>query len=119
MTHMHITTWVLAVILVIVATVLLKKGNEKGYKITHMILRIDYLLMIATGADLMFRGNVIGEYYVKALLGIVVIGLAEMMLGKMSKKANVKGIGTAFVITLLLVIAFGFYLPQGMDFLRF
>lgn len=116
---MHITTWVLAVILVIVATVLLKKGNEKGYKITHMILRIDYLLMIATGADLMFRYNVIGEYYAKALLGIVVIGLAEMMLIKMKKNANAKGIGTAFVITLLAVIAFGFYLPQGMDFLRF
>ena len=117
MTHMHITTWVLAVILVIIAVAMLKKGNQKGYKITHMILRIDYLLILATGFDLMFRGNVIGEYYAKAVLGIIVIGLAEMLLTRMNKNVNAKGMGAAFVITVLLTIAFGFYLPQGMDFL--
>ncbi|MGM9927237.1 MAG: YisL family protein [Bacillus sp. (in: firmicutes)] len=122
MTHMHITTWALAIILVIVATVLLKKGNQKGYKITHMILRIDYLLIIATGFDLFgraFSSNIAAEYITKAVLGLVVIGLAEMLLGKMSKQQSAKGIGTAFVIVLLVIIAFGFNLPLGLNFLQF
>ena len=116
MTHMHITSWVLAVILFIVATVLLKKNNQKQYKLTHMILRVVYLLIIATGAGLLFSMSSIGgEYIGKAVMGIAVIGLAEMSLVKASKGKNAKGFTIAFVIVLLVTVAMGLQMPMGFD----
>lgn len=52
MTHMHITSWVIALILVFVAYGLYSSGNSKGAKITHMILRLFYIIVIITGAQL-------------------------------------------------------------------
>jgi len=118
MTHMHITAWVLAVILLIVATVQLKKGNQKAYKIAHMILRIDYLLIIASGIVMITTTKLTGDYAGKAILGVIVIGLTEMLLVKMNKGKPVKGISIALAAFFVVVVAFGFYLPQGFDFLR-
>lgn len=118
MTHMHLTAWVLAVILLIVATVQLKKGNQKAYKTTHMILRIDYLLIIASGIDMIARTKLTGDYAGKAILGVIVIGLTEMLLVKMNKGKPVKGISIALAAFFVVIVAFGFYLPQGIDFLR-
>ena len=38
MLHMHVTSWILGLILFLVALFLYKQGNEKGGKIVHMIL---------------------------------------------------------------------------------
>ena len=37
MLHMHVTSWILGIILLLVAFFLYKQGNEKGAKIVHMI----------------------------------------------------------------------------------
>lgn len=55
MTHMHITSWVIALILVFVAYGLYSSGNSKGAKITHMILRLFYIIVIITGAQALFK----------------------------------------------------------------
>lgn len=116
MTHMHITTWVLAVILLIVASTLLKKGDQKAYKMTHMILRVDYLLIILTGGLLLMQlSNINGEYIGKTILGVLVIAFMEMVLVKMSKGKSAKVFTIAFVIVLLLTIAMGLQLPMGFD----
>lgn len=47
MTHAHITTWVLSIILLIVILIMQKQG--KNTKVLHMILRVFYLLILATG----------------------------------------------------------------------
>lgn len=117
MIHMHITSWVLGLILVIVAATLLKNGNQKGYKISHMILRVVYLLIIGSGADMLFRlSNISGEYIGKAVLGIIVIGLMEMMLIKKSKGKNATGITIGFVVAFVIIVALGLRLPMGWDF---
>jgi len=46
---MHITSWVAALVLLFLAISFLKKGNQSNYKMTHMILRVVYLLVIGTG----------------------------------------------------------------------
>lgn len=51
MTHWHITSWVVALILVFVSYGLYGAGKAKGAKITHMILRLFYIIIILTGAD--------------------------------------------------------------------
>ncbi|RHW43178.1 DUF1516 family protein [Neobacillus notoginsengisoli] len=112
MTHAHITTWVLAGILFFVARALYKGGNEKGAKITHMILRVLYLLILATGFMLLFSGINIGLLYIlKTAVGLWVIAMMEFLLMKTGKRepTNVLWIqlGIAFVLALVL----GFKLP--------
>ena len=51
-THLHITSWVLAIILLIVVLMLHKQGKAKAAKIVHMILRLDFLLILYSGGEL-------------------------------------------------------------------
>jgi hypothetical protein len=73
--HGHITGWVLALILFVVALFLLKSGKEKGAKIVKMILRVLYVLIFATGLGLLFTVYKIDVWYIlKAVVGLWVIG---------------------------------------------
>jgi len=114
MTHAHITTWLIALILFIVAISLHKKDNTRAYKIVVMILRVFYLLIIATGAMLLFSlASISTLYWVKAILGLLVIGFIEMVLGSLSKR---KSTGMAFILLIVAFIAvvyLGFDLPMG------
>ncbi|MUK90131.1 DUF1516 family protein [Ornithinibacillus sp. L9] len=117
-THLHVTAWVLAFILFAVAIVLHKLGNEKAAKIVQMILRLDYLLILYSGGDLIanyFGGSpMLAEAIVKGLAGIWVIGAMEMTIAKIKKgKPAMSGwiqLGIAVLITLIL--GFG-RLPGG------
>lgn len=94
MTHLHITTWVVALILLFVSYSLYSSGSAKGAKITHMILRLFYILIILTGAELFVRfANWNGEYAGKMILGIITIGLMEMLLIRKKKKINRRPVG--------------------------
>ncbi|WP_243385774.1 YisL family protein [Bacillus kexueae] len=113
MTHMHITSWVILLILFFIAYA----KNSKGI---HMAVRFFYLVVIATGAELIFRFNVfqmekfVGEYIGKIVLAIVLIGLMEMMLIRKRKGTLSKGIVIGFWIVLVLVILLGFRLPLSV-----
>lgn len=117
-THLHITTWVLAIALFFIAY--LMPATAKNTKIVHMILRVDYILIILTGLALFIEGMDFGMgmlYGLKFLAGILVIGMMEMALVK--KK---KGQPTTLFVVLLLVFIFvalflGFKLPMGINFL--
>lgn len=92
MTHLHITTWVVALILLFVSYSLYSSGSAKGAKITHMILRLFYILIILTGAELFVRfANWNGEYAGKMILGIITIGLMEMLLIRKKKEKSTGG----------------------------
>ncbi len=113
-THLHITTWVVGLILFFIALAI------KNPKVVHMILRVDYLLIIATGVALFIKGMDYGEgmlYGFKFIAGLLVIGMMEMALVK-------KGKGKPFTTFLVLVFVFffitaflGFKLPMGFNFL--
>lgn len=113
MTHMHITTWVAAIVLLFVAISLHKKGNQQGFKTTHMILRVVYLLIIGTGGMLLIGINITPEYWGKIGLGVVVIGLIEMVLVRMGKGKGVAALSAVLVIALIAIIGLGLRLPQG------
>ncbi|MFN2747057.1 MULTISPECIES: YisL family protein [Bacillus] len=114
MTHMHITTWVIALILVFVAYGLYSAGNHKGAKITHMVLRLFYILIILTGGQLLFMfKSWNGEYIGKAVLGLLTVGLMEMLLIRKKKEKSITGIWVGFIVILLLTIALGLRLPLG------
>jgi|SRR5690625_1930570 len=113
MTHLHVTAWALGVILLIVSYVLYKKGNKAG-KILHMVLRLDYLLILYTGGDLFAEYAkegfpFLGELIVKGIAGLWVIVAMEMILVKTSKSKPVKSYWIQFVIALLIAVVLGFF----------
>lgn len=117
-THLHIFTWVVGVIVFIIAAVMPKES--KGRKIAHMIARLFYVLILASGLFLFMAHSSIEPalYGVKFLAGLIVIGLMEMVLIRSSKAKNVSGLWIGFFIILLVTLYLGFYLPMGSSFLR-
>ncbi|WP_214482623.1 YisL family protein [Bacillus sp. SM2101] len=117
MIHAHLTSWVVALILFFIAFSMYKKGSNKGAKISHMSLRLFYLLIIATGGMLYSSGAEIpGLYHVKATLGIIVIAAMEMVLVRSSKEKSTNIAWVLFIISFIVVLYLGFTLPQGTQF---
>lgn len=81
-----------------------------------MILRLFYILIILTGAELFVRfANWNGEYAGKMILGIITIGLMEMLLIRKKKEKSTGGLWVGFVIVLLLTVLLGLHLPIGFQ----
>lgn len=116
-THLHVTAWVLALILLIVSLVLHKNGSRRGAKITHMILRLDYLIIILSGIDLLrhyFGGSMLPEAIIKSVAGLWAIFAMEMILVRSGKGSSTKGAWIQLVIAFVIALALGFgRLPLG------
>ncbi|MFC3040647.1 YisL family protein [Virgibacillus xinjiangensis] len=122
MIHTHITSWVLLIILLVAAVALYKGGNGKAGKIVHMILRLDYLLVLFTGIMLLWNylSNpsmpILAEAITKGLAGLWVIAAAEMIMGKTKKEKPARGPWIQLVIAILLALILGFgRLPLGIS----
>ena len=114
-THAHITTWVVAIILFVVALSLLKAGNAKATKIVQMVLRVFYILIIVTGWLLLHNTNYSGEHLLKSIVGIGVIGAMEVLLARKSKGKPTGVILGIFIVLLIVVLYLGFSLPLGIE----
>lgn len=112
MVHAHITAWSLTIILFLISYFLLKKGNDKGLRILQMVLRLFYIIVLATGGHLLgtyMSGSMIGMAIVKAVIGLWVIFSMEFILTR-GKKGEKTGIfWTQFILSFLLVLFFGYY----------
>lgn len=116
MTHAHITSWVLLLILFFVVQGLSKAGKAKGQKIVHMITRLVYILIILTGGLLLFSiSNISILYIIKTLVGLWVISMVEMILVNQNKGKKTTSSWIQLIIALLIVIYLGFSLPLGFD----
>lgn len=117
-THLHITSWVLALILFGVAIMLQKQGKAKPAKIMQMVLRVDYLLILYSGGSLLanyFNGEMLIEAIIKGLAGLWVIAIMEMILIRRKKGKPVVGFWVQFGVAVLITIALGFgRLPLGL-----
>lgn len=116
MIHSHVTAWALALILFLVALSLHKSGKDKGFKIIQMILRVFYLLIIGTGIGLLFKLTTITPLYIlKAVVGLWIIGLFEMILSRVANNRRTSIFWIQFVIAFLLVLYLGFaVLPMSI-----
>lgn len=109
MIHMHVTSWFIGIILFIVAVYLQKAGKAKAQKITQMVLRLFYLLILATGVHLVaavwkFSALAI----VKGLIGLWLIFVMEYILTRMKKGEATKVFWIQFVVALILVLVMGY-----------
>lgn len=115
-THLHITTWVVAIVLFLAAAFM--DRESKGRKIVHMILRLFYILVIITGLALFIAHSSFDamQYGMKFLFGILTIGMMEMVLVRSKKQKPVTLFWILFAVFLLVTMFFGFKLPIGLDF---
>lgn len=114
MTHLHVTAWVIGLILLFISYAMYKKGNEKAGKILHMILRLDFLLILYSGGDLFAEYAkegfpFLGELIVKGIAGLWVIAAMELILVRTSKSKPAKSFWIQFVIVFLIAIILGFF----------
>lgn len=119
-THLHITSWVLAFILLILVVVLHKQGKAKAGKIVQMILRLDYLLILYSGGDLIAMyfsgGNMLPEAIIKSLAGLWAIVAMEMIGVRTAKGKPTKGAWIQLIIAIIITFLLGFgRLPGGIS----
>lgn len=116
MIHAHLTSMLLALIFFIVVVVMQSKG--KNTKVWQMILRTTYILIFATGIMIFFGLYEITFLYIlKLILGIVVIGVFEMLISWKEKGKPTGPMWIAFVLSFIAVLLLGMMLPLGMDYL--
>ena len=116
MTHAHITTWVVALILFVVAIALQAKGHGKT-KMVHMMLRLFYVLIIATGTWILHTmSSFPALYIVKVVVGLWVIGAMEMILVRTAKGKNTNVLWLQLIVAFVVVLYLGFRLPFGFSF---
>lgn len=115
-THLHIFSWVVGIILFLIAASM--PLEAKGRKVTKMVLRVFYILIIITGLALFIRYMDMNAalYGVKFLFGILTIGMMEMVLAKQSKGKPAQMFWILFVVSLLITMLLGFKLPIGLNF---
>lgn len=118
MIHGHITAWLLTIILFFVANAMIKGQNKKGQKIVHMIVRVLYIAVLGTGLGLLFSmPELTTLYVVKAVIGLWIISIMEMILVKRVKGKSVNIFWIQFAVALVLVLYLGFKLPMGFNFM--
>ncbi|AOV08471.1 hypothetical protein BI350_13625 [Sporosarcina ureilytica] len=116
-THLHLFSWIVGVVLFVI-TAAMAKGS-KGRKITHMIARLFYVLILLSGFLLFMRYSSLDSalYGVKFLVGLIVIALMEMIIVRANKGRNVSTLWIIFAIVLFITLYLGFKLPVGLNFL--
>lgn len=112
-THLHITTWVIALILFFIAAV-----ASKPNKGVHMALRLVYILIIITGGALFmnYRDGFGMIYDMKLLFGVLVIGFMEMILVRKTKGKSTPMFWIFFAIVLFVTLYIGLFNGIGMNF---
>ncbi|QBQ05935.1 DUF1516 family protein [Sporosarcina pasteurii] len=116
-THLHLFSWIVGVALFVITAVMAK--GSKGRKITHMIARLFYVLILLSGFFLFMRYSSLDSalYGVKFLVGLIVIVLMEMIIVRANKGRNVSKLWMIFAIVLFVTLYLGFNLPVGLNFL--
>lgn len=108
MAHLHITAWVVSFILLFVVVGFYKQGKKQG-KMLHMILRLDYLLILYSGGSLFAEYTKIsGELIIKIIAGLLAIVAIEMITVKTNKQKSTKTWWIVFVVSALVAIILGF-----------
>lgn len=121
MLHLHITSWVLAIILALYVGHGYKNGQN--VKVAHMILRLLYFVILGTGLYVFIqipKENMSSDlkmlYNVKMTLGIIMLGVFEYFTVSSKKKRKMFIPAIVFTLILLALFYLGFHLPYGFKF---
>ncbi|WP_432774879.1 YisL family protein [Brevibacillus gelatini] len=105
----HVGSWEVAIVLLIVAYFLYRAGKEKAGKIVHMLLRLMMVIILVSGAWMLFTVHASEVYYyVKGLIAIVAFSLIEMSLGRAKRQEASMGFFIGCLVALVVVIMLGY-----------
>ena len=117
-THLHMTTWVVGLVLFFIAAFSAKKLTG-----VHMTLRVVYILIIISGTALFleYRDMIASmndgsgmTYDMKFMFGILLIGFMEMVLVRKNKGKSTAIVWALFAVSLIAVLYLG--LGGGIGF---
>lgn len=113
-THLHIFSWVVGIIVFLIAAT--QPLDSKVRKIMKMVVRVFYILIIITGLALFikFMSGDAALYGIKFVLGIVTIGMMEMVFARQAKNKPAQLFWILFAVSVLVTVALGFHLPFGL-----
>ncbi len=105
----HVGAWEVAFVLLIVGYILYRAGKQRIAKVLHMILRLMAVIILVSGAWMLFQFRAAEPlYYVKGLLGFLTIGLMEMALVRAGKGTPSIGFFAGALVLLVVVILIGY-----------
>jgi hypothetical protein len=104
--HPHAYFWVILVVLFFATFFLYRANVAKGAKITHMVLRLLYVIMVGTGIGLLVLKAFPFTYIIKGLLALSLVYFMEMILVKTKKGMSGRSITSywAMCVTALIVV---------------
>jgi hypothetical protein len=100
--HSHEGSWLFVVIAFLLSAVF------QGQKVTPILLRIFYLIMLVTGVGMLGMLGFPAVFIIKGILAIILIGIMEMILGRQRRKKPTLALWILFVILLVVVVLMGF-----------
>lgn len=115
-TYTHMTSWFILLFLYFFVLIMYK--GTKGRKITHMLVRIMYIVVMITGGSLyyvMMHSDHWLAYILKLSAGILFILLAEITIVKANKNKKFQIPFLASLAMIVFMMFMGYYLPMGMD----
>lgn len=98
----HAGSWAILVVLFIVSVIFNRQ------KITPMITRLFYLIMLFTGISMLIKLEYPTTYVVKGILAIVLIGLMEMIMGRSRRREKTVVLWVAFIVVLAIIVSLGY-----------
>ncbi|MBC1940203.1 YisL family protein [Listeria welshimeri] len=112
--YVHLISWVAIVVLTVTALAIYSKST-KGFTILQMVNRIFYILVILSGV-MMVQYSVEQSWILavfKILMGIIVIGVVEMLLSYRKQQKPTGMFLMIFIIVVVITVSLGFYLSGG------
>ncbi len=106
--HTHASFWVLTLLLFFISYFLLRGNKLKGQKITHMILRLFFVIMLLTGLGLVINLKFMLVAVIKMLVAIWLIAAMELILVKGRKGESTGGLWVQFLISIIAVLVIGY-----------
>lgn len=105
----HVGSWEVAFVLLIIGYILYRIGKEKAAKGLHMLLRLMLVIILVTGAWMLFQFHATDVYYyIKGVLAIAAFGLMEMGLGRARRQEGSIGFFIGALVVLVIVIMLGY-----------
>lgn len=99
----HTGSWLILVIAFLLSCLFL------GQKITPMILRLFYLIMLGSGIGMLIGLNFPIAFIIKGILAVILIGIMEMIVGRRRRGQPTVPFWIAFIILLAVVVLMGFH----------
>ncbi|QOY35042.1 YisL family protein [Anaerobacillus isosaccharinicus] len=109
--HPHAYFWMVLIVLFLMTFYLYRANIAKGAKITHMVVRLLYVIMVGTGITLLYLIQFPATHILKAVIAIILVYSMEMILVKTKKGFSQKMLTSywlIFLVTLVVVILLGY-----------